>query len=152
MGITGHSQGGVSVFNALTEYEHSPIFKTGIAASPTHEELAKNLQWGYDLTKITVPVLMLAGTKGDGETKTVLPLEAMERMYEKLNVPKAMARKEDCEHNDTDSAMDGYVTAWFLWQLQGNKEAAKAFTGEAPELMENPLYQNQRIDIGLEND
>lgn len=147
VGITGHSQGGVSVFNALTKYGRSPAFKTGVPVSPTHDEFAKNMRCGYDLTKINASILMLAGTKGDLEMKTVMPSGAMERMYDKLGVPKAMARKKDCTHSDTDTAMDGYVTAWFTWQLQGDEEAAKAFTGESPELMTNPLYRDQQIDI-----
>ena len=40
-----------------------------------------------------------------------------------------------------------YVTAWFMWQLQGDTDAAKAFTGESPELLTNPLYQDQKIDL-----
>jgi hypothetical protein len=40
-----------------------------------------------------------------------------------------------------------YVTAWFMWQLQGDTEAVKAFTGDDPELLRNPRYQDQRIDI-----
>ena len=42
---------------------------------------------------------------------------------------------------------DGYVTAWFMWLLQGDIEAAKAFSGDAPELLSNALYQDQQIDI-----
>lgn len=41
----------------------------------------------------------------------------------------------------------GYVTAWFMWQLQGDEEAAKAFIGEDPEIMSNKLYQDQQINI-----
>ena len=39
------------------------------------------------------------------------------------------------------------VTAWFMWQLQGDDAAAKAFIGEKPELMDNELYQEQKIDL-----
>ena len=56
----------------------------------------------------------------------------MQAIYDMLSVPKVMARKAGYEHDVTDSVMDGYVTAWFMWQLQGDEEAAKAFTGEAP--------------------
>jgi len=40
---------------------------------------------------------------------------------------------------------DGYVITWFMWQLQGDEEAAKAFRGETPEIMNSQLYQNQQI-------
>ena len=39
---------------------------------------------------------------------------------------------------------DGYVTAWFMWQLQGDEYAAGAFTGDEPEIMKNRLYQDQK--------
>ena len=71
-------------------------------------------------------------------------------MYEKLNVPKAMARRSKAEHQDTASVADGYVTAWFMWQLQNDTEAAKAFIGEDPELLRNPLYQDQQINISFQ--
>ncbi len=41
----------------------------------------------------------------------------------------------------------GYVIAWFRWQLMGDEEAAQVFIGESPELMSNPIYQDQRIDL-----
>lgn len=34
-----------------------------------------------------------------------------------------------------------------MWQLQKDKEAEKAFVGEHPEIIENKLYQEQRIEI-----
>lgn len=40
---------------------------------------------------------------------------------------------------------DGYMTAWFCWQLKGDEKAAKAFRVDG-EIMSNPLYQDQRID------
>ena len=42
---------------------------------------------------------------------------------------------------------DGYTTAWFMWQLQGDMEAAKAFVGEDSELMTNSLYQDQATNL-----
>ncbi len=50
-------------------------------------------------------------------------------------------------HDDMLYKAEGYVTAWFMWQLQGDAEAAKAFTGDNPEIMQNNLYQDQKIDI-----
>ncbi len=146
IGTYGHSQGGAAVFNTITAQEHSSMYKTAVSLSPTHEELADALHWHYDLSQVSVPVLLIAGTSGEFETETVIPFEKMTAMYEKLNVPKAMARKTGAAHADTASTADGYVTAWFMWQLQGDQEAGKAFTGEDPELLKNPLYQDQRID------
>ena len=148
IGVTGHSQGGTSVFNVLTNVFHSDMIKTGVALSPAHEELCEQLEWPYDLTKITQPILIMAGTKGSFEIETVSPIAALNRMYDKITSPKCLARKTGYQHQQTSYIADGYVLAWFMWQLQNDAEAAQAFAGERPEIMNNELYQDQRIDIG----
>lgn len=55
-----------------------------------------------------------------------------------------MTRITGAEHGVMLYSADGYVTAWFMWQLQGDEYAAGAFTGEKPEMMNNNLYQNQK--------
>lgn len=147
IGSLGHSQGGVGAINAVTNTAHADIYKTVVAESPTNPELADNLKWHYDITKMHIPFLMLAGT-GKFDAETVIPLEKMNEMYDALNnVPiKAMARRTDTEHGYMLYSADGYVTAWFMWQLQGDEEAAKAFVGQDAELLQNNLYQDQRVD------
>lgn len=148
IGSLGHSQGGVGAISAVTNTAHSDMYKTVVAESPTNPELADNLQWHYDITKVQIPFLMVAGT-GKFDADTVIPLEKMNEMYDALDsVPiKAMVRRTDTEHGYMLYFADGYVTAWFMWQLQGDEYAAKAFVGDRPELLENELYQDQRIDI-----
>jgi len=150
IGTYGHSQGGAAVFNTITVQEHSSLYKTAVSLSPTNEELADSLNWHYDLSKVSVPVFIIAGTDGEFETELVIPFEKLKSMYEKLNVPKAMVRRSGAEHQDTPNVADGYVTAWFMWQLQNDTEAVKAFIGEDPELLRNPLYQDQQISISLQ--
>ncbi|MCD8022494.1 MAG: alpha/beta hydrolase, partial [Lachnospiraceae bacterium] len=58
-----------------------------------------------------------------------------------------MARRCDTAHGLTGVSEDGYVIAWFMWQLQGDEAAAKAFVGEDAELLSNDLYQDVQIDI-----
>lgn len=77
----------------------------------------------------------------------VLPVEAMKDMYSKISAPKIMARKQDCEHGQMLYSADGYVTAWFMWQLQADDIAANAFIGEHAELMSNELYTAQQSDL-----
>lgn len=147
IGITGHSQGGAGVFTAISIMEHKDEYKTAVALSPTHEETALGFGWNYDLTKISIPTLMLAGTEGDFETQAVIPIEKMIAMYNKISSSKVMMRRIGAEHGQMLYSADGYVTAWFMWQLQGDAEAAKAFTGDKPEIMQNNLYQDQKIDL-----
>ena len=90
---------------------------------------------------------MLAGTEGWFETQSVIPIEDMNDMFGRLNGKKIMARRTGAEHGQMLYTADGYVTAWFMWQLQGDRNAAQAFLGDSPEIMNNPLYQDQRIDM-----
>lgn len=147
IGITGHSQGGAGVFTAITIMEHKDKYKTAVPLSPTHEETALAFGWNYDLTKISIPTLIIAGTEGDFETQMVIPIEKMLDMYNKIPSKKVMMRRIGAEHGQMLYAADGYVTAWFMWQLQGDEDASKAFTSDNPEIMQNKLYQDQKIDL-----
>lgn len=147
IGITGHSQGGAGVFTAISIMEHKDKYKTAVALSPTHEETAHQFGWKYDLTKINIPTLMIAGTNGDFETQAVIPIEKMIEMYNKIPSSKAIARRIGAEHGQMLYSADGYVTAWFMWQLQGDKEAGKAFVGNSPEIINNKLYQDIQLSV-----
>lgn len=147
IGITGHSQGGAGVFTAISIMEHKDEYKTAVALSPTQEEMALGFGWNYDLTKVNIPTLMIAGTQGDFETQAVIPIEKMIDMYSKIPSPKAMMRRIGAEHGQMLYSADGYVTAWFMWQLQDDEVASKAFVGDNPEIMVNELYQDQKINI-----
>jgi len=57
-----------------------------------------------------------------------------------------MMRRKGSEHGQTLYVADGYVTAWLMWHLQHDEEAANAFVGEKPELIHNSLYSDWRID------
>ena len=94
VGAVGHSQGGAGVFNAISVQDNSAVYKTAVSLSPTNEELADNLGWHYDVTKIHIPIIIFAGTEGDFEMKTVIPTEKLPEIYDKINDPKVMARKK----------------------------------------------------------
>lgn len=147
IGITGHSQGGAGVFNAITDSLYSRLYKTAVSLSPTHAPGAAVLQFPYNLQKVNIPTLMIAGTEGDFETKLVIPIESMDSMYSVLPESKVMARRLGAEHGETQYSADGYVTAWFSWLLKGDSIASKAFFGEDPELQSNPYYQDQHFSL-----
>ena len=127
--------------------EHKDKYKTAIALSPTHEETAHQFGWKYDLTKINIPTLMIAGTNGDFETQSVIPIEKMIEMYNKIPSSKVMLRRIGAEHGQMLYSADGYVTAWFMWQLQEDKEAGKAFIRDNPEIKNNELYQDIQLSV-----
>ncbi len=145
VGVIGHSQGGVGVFNAVTNTKHQGIYKTAIALSPTGKELAEGLEWSYDATKINIPILLVSG--GGGGDDWVVTLEGLNDIYGDIHAPKVMMRRKNTPHGATQYSEDGYVVAWFMWHLQGDEEAAKAFLGDNPEIMNNDLYENQNMDL-----
>lgn len=117
-------------------------------------------EWRYDLSNINIPCFMVAGTgstdAGTAEDITltegqgICSLWAMQENYQSLpdSITKVMARKIGKDHGDMLRHVDGYMTAWFMWLLKGDEEAAKAFTGDNPEIIGNKLYQDQKINIG----
>lgn len=145
VGIIGHSQGGVGVINAITNTEHKNIYKTAIALSPTNKELAEALEWPYHAALINVPVMLISGEGGGDDW--VVTGEGLTAIYDDIPVDKVMLRRKNTDHGKTQYSEDGYVVAWFMWQLQGDEEAAKAFFGENPEIMNNKLYQDQKSDF-----
>lgn len=147
VGIIGHSQGGVGVINAITNTEHKSIYKAAVALSPTNKELAEGLEWNYDESHIDIPIMLISGE--DGGDDWVVTGEQLTAIYENINSEKNMMRRKSTAHGETQFSEDGYVMAWFMWQLQGDEEAAKAFIGDAPEIINNELYQDQRINMKI---
>ena len=145
IGALGHSQGGVGAFNTVTDTKHKEMYKTMVAESPAHPDLAASLEWDYDVSDLRIPFLIVAGTeKSDAEM--VCTPEGMNKLFDSARQApfKVMARRTGAEHGDMLYCADGYVTAWFMWQLQGEEYAAGAFTGDEPEIMKNRLYQDQK--------
>lgn len=140
IGLSGHSQGGDGVFNAITSQPHHALYRTAVVLSPTNERTAAALRWTYDSTAVRTPILLLAGTKVDS-----ISVADMKALYAKIPAPKAMAIRSGAEHGQMLYFADGYVTAWLCWQLQGDETAAKAFVGESPELLQNGCYQGRKI-------
>lgn len=148
IGITGHSQGGAATMNAITKYEESKYFKAAVTLSPVSEKTAAQAtNYLYDSSKVNCPIFILAGTNGKFEIEIVIPFEEFTKMYDKITSPKVQARRTNMTHDDMLYKAEGYVTAWFMWQLQGDAEASKVFIGDNPELLNNNMYQDQRIDL-----
>ena len=55
---------------------------------------------------------------------------------------KVLARAVGAEHEEIFARSDGYMTAWMLYQLMGDTEAAKAFAGEDAEILHNINWQD----------
>ena len=154
----GFSQGGAGAIRAATEFENSNRYKTMFTGSAAYPFLAKNMGWEYDASKISIPYFMTAGTGSSDDSGVedidqkfggVCPLEALKDIYSTMSqdVTKIRARATGAEHEDMLKRPDGYMTAWMCWQLQGDTEAAKAFTGDQAEIMQNMNWQDKEANI-----
>lgn len=153
IGIVGFSQGGAGALAAVTMYDNGTAYKTIFTGSAAYPFLAGNMGWNYDVSKIKIPYFMVAGTgatddKGVADiTKEyagVAPLASLIENYETISndVLKVRARATGAEHEEMLARSDGYMTAWMLWQLCGNEEAASVFIGEDAEILHNNNWQD----------
>ena len=91
-------------------------------------------------------MLLIAGAgSGDDWVVTGKQLRAID---DDISANKLMARRRDTAHGEVLYTAKGYVMAWFMWHLRGDEQAARTFTGAAPEIMSNPMYQDQQMELG----
>ncbi len=148
IGIVGFSQGGAGALAAVTEYENGAIYKALFTGSAAYPVLAGNMGWHYDVSKVHIPYFMAAGTgKSDDngakdpskEYAGVAPLSSLIENYNLISDDhfKVRGRAAGAEHEDMLARSDGYMTAWMLYQLTGDEEAAKVFVGDDAEILNN---------------
>ena len=152
MGIIGYSQGGAGAICAVTNYENGAQYKAMFTGSAAYPTLAKNMGWEYDVSKVTIPYFMAAGTGksddsgNDPETSYggVSPLSAQIANYNSISdeVQKVRARAVGAEHEQMLARSDGYMTAWMLYQLTGDEEVGSVFLGENAEILRNANWQD----------
>ena len=153
MGAAGYSQGGAGAINAVTKFENSRLYKTLFTGSAAYPLLAKSMGWEYDPADIAVSYFMTAATGASDDQGLedissgfagVAPLQSLVEIYQAMdeNAVKIRARCVGAEHEEMQLRTDGYMTAWMLWQLQGDEEAAKVFVGDDAEILTNANWQD----------
>ncbi len=153
IGIVGFSQGGAGALAAVTEYDNGSIYKTIFTGSAAYPFLAGNMGWKYDVSKVCIPYFMAAGTgKSDDrgvsdpskEFAGVAPLSSLIESYNLISDDyfKVRGRATGAEHEDMLARSDGYMTAWMLYQLTGDEEAAQVFVGDDAEILHNTNWQD----------
>jgi len=153
MGVAGYSQGGAGAINAVTKFENSSLYSTLFTGSAAYPMLALSMGWEYEPANIAVSYFMTAstGTSDDmgkpdanAEYNGVSPLQALQEIYDTMpdSLAKVRGRCVNAEHEDMQLRTDGYMTAWMLWQLQGDEDAAKVFVGADAEIIHNSNWQD----------
>lgn len=159
IGVAGHSQGGAGTYNALTAWPNSYRYKAGVAMSPSHKDLAASplLNCPFDVSKVSVPVLITASTGTEGMHDPIID-DTQNRicditdMISQMNdihaahpdVPVVIGRLSDHTRSHGDNLMESgpYLAAWFSYWLRGDQEAGEAFFGTQPEMSVNPRWQD----------
>ena len=154
IGCVGYSQGGAGAINAVTRFENSDKFTALFTGSASYALLSKNMGWKYDVSQINIPYFMTAGTGNtddnggsihdDKNLAGIAPLASLVENYDGItaDVFKLRARVTGAEHQDMLHLTDGYMTAWMLYHLQGDTEAASAFVGENADILTNNGWQD----------
>ena len=154
IGCVGYSQGGAGAINAVTRFENSDKFTALFTGSASYALLSKNMGWEYDVSKINIPYFMTAGTGNtddnggsihdDKNLAGIAPLASLVENYDGItaDVFKLRARVTGAEHQDMLHLTDGYMTAWMLYHLQGDTEAASIFVGENADILTNNGWQD----------
>ena len=135
IGITGQSEGGVAVLNAVTKYKSSKLFKA--VCSMSNDVLGSTtMQATYNPTKIKIPTLLMAGVNGIDHGCVI------ESTYALINNGELTisARRKNTVHSTCCRNCDAYMTAWFLYMLKGDQTAAKVFVGKNAEILSNDNY------------
>lgn len=91
--------------------------------------------------------MLIAGT-GKVDQELVIPYDELVKLYEQMEQSplKVMARRTGYDHGEMLYVGDGYVTAWLMCHLQNDQEAAQAFIGKDAELLQNSLWQDQKLN------
>lgn len=129
IGSIGHSQGGAGSINTAVDDR----VKCTIPIAPARGEI----------DQVKCPIFLIAGS----EDNLVPPYFVRFTSYAPAETPTLLGVLHEVKHGpfaENYLNAKGYITAWFLYQLKGNKDAARAFIDEC-EICNNPdwtVYKN----------
>lgn len=150
IGGAGHSQGASGLMNAVTKQENGDYYKAVFLMSlmqsfdslKDSERLSKRF---YEPEKLSIPSFFVAGT-GFFDSRLISPINSMMTNFSMLpqDATSILARRKASDHQKILYAADGYMTAWFLWQLKGDEAASLGFINGAEDMKANPNWQDVR--------
>ena len=149
IGLSGHSQGGCGVFNAITKHgELSKHFKCAFASSGPTKSLIEKFKlepFKYQPELVNIPIMMTI-SNGPGD-KAICPYNETKENYDKIgkNIKKVLGVRKGVDHGNMLVAHDPYMTAWFCYILLNDLEASKAFCGNDAEFLKNNNWENCEI-------
>ena len=141
VGLCGHSQGGMAVYSAATQYANRTHYKALCMQSASAVMPIET--FGPSAVKdIAAPALMMAGT-GNADANSLCKHEDMIATYDSIGgVAVMMGRLVGMDHGDVLKRGDAYTTAWMRYWLCGDTEAARCFVGDNAEMLHNSQWQD----------
>lgn len=143
--VSGMSCGGLQALEVADDPRistlvicNSGLFENPIGRMPGMPQVPKS-----HLQEIHSPTLYLLGGESD-----IAYNNGMDD-YRRINHVPILVGNLDVGHGGTYAQPNGgdyakVATAWYKWQLQGDQEAAKLFTGDAPELAGWPGWRIEK--------
>jgi hypothetical protein len=139
VGALGHSQGAGGTVKATL---HSGgLIKTALPINLPAPMWVSQSD-GFDLTQMNVPVLFLGGSND----LLISPPWALLEYFLEVPGAAAMLDLNGADHLTIQGDGDGYrgyLTAWMMYQLQGDQYARGAFVGDPPEANTNTNWSWQ---------
>ncbi|MCR8644568.1 alpha/beta hydrolase [Paenibacillus sp. N1-5-1-14] len=144
IGVAGHSQGSTGVINAHTNYPNGSLIKTIVSIALPDLKYC-DPQDVYDTARITVPFLIMGGTRDF----IISPVSTNELALQttNANTPVMMGMAKGAAHTAIEGNGNnhrGYLTAWMRYRLTDDQEAMRAFHGEAAEMMQSKNWGDVR--------
>lgn len=140
--VSGMSCGGLQTLEVASDPRVSTVVvcNSGIFKTPGNGRSAMPDLTKANLQKIHSPTLYLLG----GE-KDIAYANGMDD-YQQINHVPVFVANMDVGHGGTYGQPHGgefakVATAWYKWQLKGDPQAGKMFTGAQPGLSQNPVWR-----------
>lgn len=146
--VSGMSCGGLQTLEVAPDPRVTTaiVCNSGILGNPGSGMPGMPQLTKEDLSKLHTPVLYLLG----GETDIAYN-NGMDD-YERINHVPVFVANMDVGHGGTYSQPHGgefarVATAWYKWQLKGDIEAGKMFTGETPLLSKSEVWKVDKKNL-----
>ena len=146
--VSGMSCGGLQTLETAPDprVTTAVIYNSGIIGTPGGGMAGMPALTKDHLAKLHTPTLYVLG----GE-KDMAYGNGMDD-YKRINHVPVFVANMDVGHGGTYSKPHGgefskVATAWYQWQLKGDKEAAKLFTGQQPGLSKDPNWKFEKKNM-----
>ena len=146
--VSGMSCGGLQTLEVAPDSRVTTavVCNSGILADTTNRLTGMPGLTKDHLSKLHTPTLYLLGGEKDIAYKNGMD------DYSRINHVPVFVANMDVGHGGTYSKPHGgefakIATAWYKWQLKGDEEAGKLFTGSQPGLAANPNWKFEKKNM-----